>query len=90
MHKMVRAFVALLVIATFLVSFFMLGCTKHPNEKQLKALDETKSAALAAEAKQATCDKDKLSYQSQLAQKKQALEAMKQEKTAVTNRLQSM
>ena len=90
MQKIVRAFVTVLVVASLLLSFFILGCTRHANEKQLKALEETKSAALAAEAQQATCDRDKRSLQSQLAETKQKLEAMQQEKTTVSNRLQSM
>jgi hypothetical protein len=90
MKKMVRAFVVVMLVASLLLSFFVLGCTRHPNEKQLKALEDTKSAALAAEAKQTTCDRDKRSLQSQLAEKKQKLEAMKQEKITVSNRLQSM
>jgi hypothetical protein len=90
MRKMVRTFVTLLLIATFVGSLFLIGCTKHPNEKQLKALEETKNAAIAAEAKQSTCGNDQKSLQSQLADKKQKLEAMKQEKIAVNNRLQSM
>lgn len=87
---MIRTFVTLLFIAAFVGSFLMIGCTKHPNEKQLASLEETKNAALAAEAKQSTCDNDKRSLQNQLADKKQKLEAMKQEKIAVNNRLQSM
>jgi hypothetical protein len=90
MSKMVRTFVTLLFIAAFVSSFFIIGCTKHPNEKQLTALEETKNAALSAEAKQSTCENDKRSLQSQLAEKKQKLESMKQEKIAVNNRLQSM
>ena len=90
MYKTVQVFIALLVISIMVGSFFIAGCTKHPNEKQLQALEETRSAALAAEAKSTTCEGEKNSLQNQLNQKKQQLESMQQEKIAVNNRLQSM
>ena len=49
------AAVCLLLFVFVLVA----GCHNHPNEKELKALEEAKQAALAAETKAADCAKEK-------------------------------
>ncbi len=77
------AAVCLLLFAFVLVA----GCHNHPNEKELKALEEAKQAALAAETKAADCAKEKASLEQQLAQQKQKVESLKQEKAAVAKRL---
>jgi septal ring factor EnvC (AmiA/AmiB activator) len=75
--------VCLLLVAFVLVT----GCHRHPNEKELKALEESKQAAMAAETKAADCAKEKASLEQQLAQQKQKVESLKQEKATVEKRL---
>jgi septal ring factor EnvC (AmiA/AmiB activator) len=77
------AAVCLLLVAFVLVA----GCSRHPNEQELKALEETEQAALAAEGKAADCAKEKASLEQQLAEKKQKVEKMTQEKATVEKRL---
>ena len=77
------AAICLLLFAFVLVA----GCHNHPNEKELKALEEAKQAALSAEAKAADCAKEKASLEQQLTQQKQKVESLKQEKAAVEKRL---
>ncbi len=87
MRKMFRALFISSAIAMMVVAFAITGCSRGPNEKELQALEETKSAALAAESKLSDCQSEKASLESQLAEKKQKLEEMKQEKADVQNRL---
>ncbi len=75
------------VVCLLLVAFMLAGCSRHPNEKELKALEETKQAALAAEAKAADCTKEKASLEQQLTDLNQKVEQMVQEKATVEKRL---
>jgi hypothetical protein len=74
-------------VCLLLFAFMVAGCSRHPNEKELKALEETKQAALAAETKAADCNKEKASLEQQLVEKNQKVDKMKQEKVAVEKRL---
>jgi hypothetical protein len=88
MQKMLRAFVVIAVLAsTFSI---IVGCSRGPNEEQLQMLEETKTAALAAEEANADCQKGLADAESQLAEQKQKLAEMKQEKEAVGKRLEAM
>ncbi len=77
------ALVCLLLVAFMLAA----GCSRHPNEKELKALEETKQAALAAETKAADCTKEKASLEQQLVDQNQKVDKMKLEKATVEKRL---
>ena len=77
---------AVLLVATFLFS----GCTKYAKQEQLKALEEAKSAALAAEKSLADCKNQTATLEGQLTQKQQALQEMKAEKQTVAGRLAAM
>jgi uncharacterized lipoprotein YmbA len=90
MSKLARVFVAVTVIALMMLSLLLTGCGRGPNEKQLQALEETKSAAVAAEGSSAECNSEKADLQKQLAEKQQKLQQLKQEKVDVTNRLSAM
>jgi len=65
----------------------MVGCTKHPNEQQLNALEETKRAALASEEELAKKQQEKADLQKELAEKKQKLAKAQSEKEAVKAKL---
>jgi len=70
-----------------LASLSLVACTKHPNEKQLQALEEARNAAAAAETQleQRRAERDALLKQ--LQDKKAALEKAQAEKAAVTSRM---
>jgi chromosome segregation ATPase len=63
------------------------GCTKHPSEGQLRALEETKQAALSAEQTLEQKKREKSDLERQLEQKKRELQKAKDEKEAVKRRL---
>lgn len=63
------------------------GCTKHPNEEQLQALEETKQAALSAEQTLEQKKREKSDLERQLEQKKRELQKAKDEQEAVKRRL---
>ena len=88
MRTMLRITSVLAAVALYV--FATAGCSKGPNENQLKMLEETKAAALAAEKAQADCESNKARLQSDLAAAKDKLEKMKQEKVDVSARLSAM
>jgi len=90
MRKLARTVLVLISVAGLVLSLSLAGCTKHPNEKQLQALEEQRKAALAAEEQLAKCQQGKADLQRELAEKKQKLEDAKSEKEVVTNRLSGM
>jgi outer membrane PBP1 activator LpoA protein len=63
------------------------ACSKHPSEEQLRALEETKKAALAAEDLLAQKRQERDNLQRQLDAKKAELQKAQSEKTAVSGRL---
>lgn len=90
MKRFSNTSIRLAVFIVLMVSLVIVGCSRGPNEKQLKALEDTKAAALAAEQKASDCNSEKAKLEKQLAEQKQKLEAMKQEKVAVEKRLAAM
>lgn len=90
MRKLSRMIIVLFSVACLILSLILSGCTKHPNEKQLQALEEQRKAALAAEEQLSKCQQQKADLERELAEKKQKLEDAKSEKETVTNRLSGM
>jgi hypothetical protein len=91
MKKLSNTYVRLAVFLVVMVSLVVVvGCSRGPNAKQLKALEDQRAATLAAEQKASDCAGEKAKIEKQLAEQKQKLEAMKQEKVAVQKRLASM
>ncbi len=90
MRKLSRMIIVLFSVACLILSLLLSGCTKHPNEKQLQALEEQRKAALAAEEQLSKCQQQKADLERELAEKKQTLEEAKSEKETVTNRLSGM
>jgi septal ring factor EnvC (AmiA/AmiB activator) len=89
MRKALRTLVVI-TAAMLLILMAFSGCTKYANEQQLQALEETKAAAQAAEKALTDCKSETASLEGQLAKKKQALEDMKKEQQAVSQRLAAM
>jgi len=90
MRKSIRVIAVLSAVVMLMVAFVITGCSRHPNEEQLRQLEETKQAALAGEESQAACANEKAELEKQLAGSEQKLENMKQEKESVSNRLSAM
>ena len=85
MRKAIRS--VLILVAVALLFSVIAGCSKHPNEEQLSALEETNQAALAAETQLEALQAEKADLESQLAEKKQQLEDCEAEKDLVSRRL---
>ena len=90
MRKSIKVIAVLSVVVMLLFAFMMSGCSRHPNEEQLRQLEETKQAAMSAEESQSDCAEEKAELEKQMAESKQELENMKQEKESVSNRLSAM
>ncbi len=90
MTKFLRAISVIAVIALFVLSLTMTGCSRHPNEEQLQVLEDTKAAALEAEQKLSDCQENHSELESKLAATQQELEEVKEEKELVVQRLEAM
>jgi chromosome segregation ATPase len=90
MGKLSRTILVIVSVACLVLSLSIGGCTKHPNEDQLQALEEQRKAAIAAEEELAKCQQEKADLDRELAEKKQKLEDAKSEKDLVTKRLGEM
>jgi Tfp pilus assembly protein PilN len=88
MLKATRVFKVALFCGIFMMGLYFSGCTKHPNQEQLSALEEQKKAALAAEEQLDKLRREKADLENQLAKKKAELEKSKKEKEAVQQRLE--
>lgn len=85
--KIPRTLVHWGLLLGFAASLSAVGCTKHPNEEQLRVLEETKQAALSAEQTVEQKRREKADLERQLEQKKRELQQAKDEKEAVKRRL---
>lgn len=90
MRKLTRMIVVIISVTCLILSLTMGGCTKHPNEKQLQALEEQRKAALAAEDQLAKCQQQKADLGRELSEKKQKLDQAKSEKEAIKSKLSGM
>ncbi len=80
--------VSLLIVALFVFSTMsFMGCTKRPNVEQLQALEEQKNAALSAENTLEEKRREKNELQSKLKQKRDELQATKEELETVKQRV---
>ncbi|MCK5033604.1 MAG: hypothetical protein KAS18_08215 [Calditrichia bacterium] len=75
-------------IMAILVLTFLVACTSHPNEEQIQALEETKTAALAAEKTLADKKQERKDLEAQLEAKKTELVKVKAEKEKVMQKLE--
>jgi septal ring factor EnvC (AmiA/AmiB activator) len=73
---------------TILVLTFFIACTSHPNEEQIQALEETKTAALAAEKTLADKKQERKDLEAKLSTKKTELANVKAEKEKVLQKLE--
>ena len=78
-----RVFLCIGLLAGLLAS-----CASHPDEDQIKALEETKAAALSAEQALAQKKQESSDLAAKLEAKKAELEKVKKEKELVLQRLE--
>ncbi len=71
------------IVAFSLSLLIATGCARHPNEEQISAMEEARSACLAAEQKLNEVQNERASLESQLESKKADLEKAKQELESV-------
>ncbi len=77
----------LVLVAFVLVVAMLVGCTRYAGEKQLRALEETKQAALSAEAQVAQLEKENAELKAKLAEKQEELKNVQAEKEKVLSKL---
>ena len=75
-------------IMAVLVIAFLAGCTWHPGEEEIQALEETKAAALAAEKTLADKKAERKDLEAKLEAKKAELAKVKAEKEKVMQKLE--
>ena len=85
--KWVGKYVKILIMSA-LVLTFLIACTSHPNEEQIQALEETKTAALAAEKTLAEKKQARKDLEAKLEAKKAELAKVKAEKTKVLQKVE--
>lgn len=66
------------------------GCTRHPNEEQIRVMEEARAAALSAEKKLDQKRQERQQLEQQVAQKKQELEKAKKEREEVKKRVEAL
>lgn len=76
-----------ILLSVALFAGFLASCASHPDEDQIKALEETKAAALSAEQTLAQKKQERSDLEAKLATKKAELEKVKKEKELVLQRL---
>jgi len=88
--KIVTKFKAV-VLVTLVTAFLIIstGCSRHPSEEQIRAMEEARSAALSAEQKLADKRQECNQLENQLADKKQELAAVKKEREDIKKRLEN-
>ena len=75
-------------IMAVLVVAFLAGCTWHPGEEDIQALEETKTAALAAEKTLSDKKTERKDLEAKLEAKKAELVKVKAEKEKVMQKLE--
>jgi outer membrane PBP1 activator LpoA protein len=87
MAKRFRTYALSLTVVLFAAGLVLSGCSRNPNEKQVKALEEAKASAQAAEDKVAQLEKENAELKAKLAEKQKELEYAKSEREKVRSRL---
>ena len=90
MTKFMKVVSIAVLLAFMFGTLTITGCTKYANEEELRALDDQKAAALAAEKKVQDMESEKSNLERELQSKKAELDKVKKEKEAVQDRLSRM
>ncbi len=87
MAKSLKSVLAKLLVAGMLATLALSACSKRPNAEQLRALEEARKAALAAEDLLAQKQRERDNLKRQVEQKRAELAKAQAEKAAVAKRL---
>jgi len=74
-------------VATIVLSFFFVGCTRYASEDELKMLNDQNAAVKKAETKLADVKQNRRNLETKLADKQKELKLAEEEKAAVESRL---
>ena len=88
MSTMQRVKKVVLVMVVGGALMFSFSCTKHPNDEQIRVMEETRSAALSAEQKLEDMKRQCSDLEKELAQKQQKAQKAKDQRAAVEQRVQ--
>ena len=83
MRRLKKSLHMMLVLIFGAAIITVTSCTWHPSEEEVKALEETKAAALSAEKTQADKKTERQELERKLAAKKAELEKVKADKAKV-------
>ena len=89
MERFKRVFTSILLVLFVFGTLAITSCTSHPNEEQIKLLEETKSAALAAEQTQAEKTKERQDLERQQKAKDAELAKIQADKEKVKQFLEN-
>jgi len=78
-----------LILAGIMIVGLLASCSSSPDEEQIKMLEETKSAALAAEQTLANKKQEASDLEAKCTAKKAELEKVKKEKELVLQKLEA-
>lgn len=85
-----KRFISVLVVLAFLTAtMFVSSCTSHPNEEQIQALEEARSAALAAEKECSDKKSERQEQEAKVNAKKAELDKIQAEKKKVADALET-
>ncbi|MEK7726804.1 MAG: hypothetical protein AAB354_00255 [candidate division KSB1 bacterium] len=87
MAKSLKSSLAKFMVAGMLTTMALSACSKHPNETQLKALQDCQNATQAAQAMVTEKQRTREQAKSRVAQKRADLQKAQAEKAAVAKRL---
>jgi septal ring factor EnvC (AmiA/AmiB activator) len=77
------------ILSVMMAVGIVASCASHPDEEQVRALEETKEAALSAEKTLADKKRERSDLESKIATKKAELEKVKAEKAKVLQKLEA-
>jgi septal ring factor EnvC (AmiA/AmiB activator) len=89
MERLRKVFTSILLVLFVFGTMAITSCTSHPNEEQIKALEEAKAAALAAEKTQAEKVKERQDLERQVKTKEAELAKVKADKEKVKQFLEN-
>jgi uncharacterized protein YcfL len=78
-----------LVVALVMIAGLLAACSSHPDEEQVKMLEETKTASLAAEQSLADKKQEASDLEAKCQAKKQELAQVEKEKVTVLQKLEA-
>jgi hypothetical protein len=89
MERLRKVLTSILLVLFVFGTMAITSCTSHPNEEQIKTLEEAKAAALAAEKTQGEKTKERQAIERQVKTKEAELAKIKADKEKVKQFLEN-